>query len=90
MIDTRALADPLLARLPVSAGWRIGHFTRELPLGYLESVKRGRNLIQDPALGALHDALVLVTRGELFAAGRFAEIWKLNTGHYADAIRRVR
>lgn len=90
VIDTRALADPLLARLPASAGWRIGHFTRELPLGYLESVQQRRNLIQDPALADLHDALVLVTRGGLFEAGRFAEIWKLNTGYYADAIPSAR
>lgn len=83
IIDTRALSDPLLARLPVSGAWRIGHFTRELPIGYLESVKTGRNLIQDPRLAALHDALVLVTRGELLDPRRLREIWRLNTGHYA-------
>jgi arabinofuranosyltransferase len=83
IIDTRALSDPLLARLPVSGDWRIGHFTRELPPGYRQSVASGRNLIQDPELAALYDSLVLVTRADLFAPGRFAEIWRLNTGSWS-------
>jgi arabinofuranosyltransferase len=40
-IDPLALADPLLARLPVAPGttWRIGHFERPLPEGYEETLK---------------------------------------------------
>jgi arabinofuranosyltransferase len=40
-IDPLALADPLLARLPVAPGstWRIGHFERTLPDGYEDTVK---------------------------------------------------
>jgi len=40
-IDPLALADPLLARLPVAPGttWRIGHFERPLPGGYEETLK---------------------------------------------------
>ncbi len=39
IIDYYALADPLLARLPAcySPNWRIGHFTRTIPPGYVET-----------------------------------------------------
>jgi arabinofuranosyltransferase len=40
-VDPLALADPLLARLPVTPGttWRIGHFERDLPEGYEDTLK---------------------------------------------------
>ena len=36
LLDVCALADPLLARLPAAYNpeWRIGHFTRMIPVGY--------------------------------------------------------
>ncbi|MCK5851650.1 hypothetical protein KAH27_01365, partial [bacterium] len=39
-IDQFALADPLLARLPVEdkVNWRIGHFERKIPEGYLTTL----------------------------------------------------
>ena len=41
IVDIFGLADPLLARLPaeVPHNWRIGHFQRELPDGYIERVE---------------------------------------------------
>lgn len=46
IVDTFALTDPLLARLPVKRkiGWRIGHFERILPNGYLETIEKRQNL----------------------------------------------
>ncbi|MFH1067171.1 MAG: hypothetical protein V1746_04660, partial [bacterium] len=46
IVDTFALSDPLLARLPVKrkVSWRIGHFERILPSGYLETIKRRKEL----------------------------------------------
>ncbi len=40
-LDPLALADPLLARLPVAPGtaWRIGHFERTPPDGYAETLE---------------------------------------------------
>jgi arabinofuranosyltransferase len=35
IVDPLALTDPLLARLPAEHPWRIGHFRRPLPAGYL-------------------------------------------------------
>ncbi len=43
IVDLYALCDPLLARLPVSdpGKWRIGHYERELPNGYLANPADG-------------------------------------------------
>jgi len=93
-IDQAGLADPLLARLPIyrdgallgppelnaygSLAWRIGHFVRVLPEGYVESVDAGENRLVSPALAEYYDALFLVTHGELWSAERLATILRLN------------
>jgi arabinofuranosyltransferase len=40
VIDTMALGDPLLARLPASPGWRVGHYARAIPPGYIATMER--------------------------------------------------
>jgi arabinofuranosyltransferase len=79
IIDRHALADPLLARLPTIEGWRIGHFPRDIPEGYVDSVRSGTNRLRDPELARLYDALLLVARGPLFRWERLRAIWELNT-----------
>ncbi len=87
VLDGFALADPLLSRLPIrSANWRIGHFVRRLPDGYFKSQQSGRNELENPRLRHFYSAIRTVTRGPLFAPGRFAEIWRLNTGAYKDTL----
>ena len=83
-IDQNALSDPLLARLAVAdpADWRISHFRRPIPCGYRESIAEDTNRLRDPGLARVYDALRLVTRGPLFDAARWREIWRLNTGFY--------
>lgn len=85
IIDRNALADPLLARLPIQdpQNWRIGHFRRQVPAGYTESFFTGQNLIQPPELALYYDKLALLIRGDIWAKERWQEIWKFNTGHYA-------
>lgn len=83
VIDVLALADPFLARLPLRerAGpedWRIGHFERDLPAGYRESIASGANQIQDPRLARLYDDLQLAIKGPLFSADRWRAIIRLN------------
>lgn len=84
VVDVLALGDPLLARLPArdarTGRWRIGHFERELPEGYLETVYRGENVLGDRRLAGYYEQLSLVTRGPLLSWGRLAAIWRLNTG----------
>jgi arabinofuranosyltransferase len=85
LVDRFALADAFLARLPANrtwfrGGWRIGHFYRDLPEGYYESVGADRNLLRDPALRVLYDDVQKVTTGPLFDGERWGAIWRLNTG----------
>ena len=79
IVDQHALSDAFLARQPSTRPWRIGHFVRELPAGYLASVADGRNHLVDPVQRALFDDLQKVIRGPLLAPGRLGAIWRLNT-----------
>lgn len=80
VIDKYALADPLRARMPARAGrWRVGHFIREVPPGYQQSVATDENRIEDPALAAYYARVRLATRGPLWTAARWRAIWFLNT-----------
>jgi hypothetical protein len=84
IVDLNGLADPLLARLAMPPGkpWRIGHFERLVPAGYLETLASGQNLICSPGVRQFYDALKTITRGPLFAPDRLVAIWKMNTGRY--------
>jgi len=64
------------------AEWRIGHFQRRIPQGYLETLKTGRNCLADPQLAAYYDKLALITRGEMLDRQRWLEILKFNLGCY--------
>lgn len=80
VLDGNGLADALMARMPSKPVWRIGHFSREFPPGYAESIKRGANEIQDPDLRAYYAVLLRVTTGDLLYAGRVGDIWSLHFG----------
>jgi arabinofuranosyltransferase len=78
IVDGYALTDPFLARLPVDQNWRIGHFDRSPPTGYLESLSANQNLLADIDLQNLFAQIQLVTRAPLFSRDRWAAIWELN------------
>lgn len=84
IVDLWSLADPLRARLPIKKGsaWRIGHFERKIPEGYLETLESGENRIKDEKLAAFYDKLSIIIRGRLFDSKRLIEIWKMNIGMY--------
>ena len=89
VIDNYALSDPLLARLPVqNKHWQIGHFYRDLPDGYFESLETGENLIVDPDLAAYYTKLRLLIASPLFDGQRLGEIWKFNSGQYDYLVER--
>ncbi len=93
IIDNLGLADPLLSRLPAVQpenvnGWRPGHFYRNIPDGYIQSLENGRNLIRDADLRQYYDAVRIITRGPLFRTGRLKTIWNMNTGKYDNLIQR--
>ena len=92
LVDRNALSDPLLARLPVSPRlyfeFYAGHYFRDIPAGYLESLTSGTNQIADPELHDYYERLRSVVSGPVFSAARFRSIWYLNAGAGRDMARR--
>jgi arabinofuranosyltransferase len=88
IIDPMGLTDPLLSRLPVSDPhrWRIGHFQRVLPEGFIESLRSGDNSIVDPALRDYYGHLRTIARGPLWSAHRLRTIALFNLGHYDNLL----
>lgn len=87
IIDKFAICEPLLSKISYQRdwefkGWRIGHFARELPLGYEETIKTGENKIYNPYLHEYYDKLSTLIKGKIFSWKRFATIFKMNTGQY--------
>jgi arabinofuranosyltransferase len=81
IIDPLALTDPFLARIPVTGDWRIGHFYRDIPQGYAESLAHGQALIVDPELNDLYKTLVIITQSEeLLHPTRLRAIFLMNLG----------
>ncbi|TAH20961.1 MAG: hypothetical protein EAZ08_04435 [Cytophagales bacterium] len=82
VVDSLALAEPLLARLPakdLQNGFFPGHVLRKMPKGLLASHQQNTNLLADKALAAYYDKILLISRGEIFSWQRFRYIWLLNT-----------
>ena len=95
IIDPMALADPLLSKLPSTAywlihkykfnsikKWRIGHFARKIPAGYLETIKTGKNQLEDKDLKKYYEKLSFIIRGDLFNIDRLKEVVNFNLGKY--------
>jgi arabinofuranosyltransferase len=78
LVDVMALADPLLARLPAKRPWRVGHYERRVPEGYLETLASGTNQIRDVSTRALWEQIRQVTRDPLWSRARWTAIWHLN------------
>jgi len=82
VIDPYGLADPFLARLAADPAepWRIGHFRRAVPAGYVETLEQGHNLLEDPDLAAYYDVVSHVTRGPLRDGARLRAALRLALG----------
>jgi arabinofuranosyltransferase len=80
LVDLLALTDPLLARLPAyeDSSWRVGHFRRVLPAGYIETLSHGQPLFADVGVGHLYEQLCDITRGDLLDARRWQRLIGLN------------
>jgi arabinofuranosyltransferase len=86
LVDKYGLGDPLMARLPAEAPWRIGHFIRRPPRGYFETLDMGRNVIKDPAVGQYYEKLKIITEGPIWSRSRWRTILQMNLGAYDDLI----
>jgi arabinofuranosyltransferase len=87
IIDVVALGDPLLARLPAIrpatyADWKSGHFYRQLPAGYVESVINRGNMIEDRDLHEFYNVIRTITRGPIWSTRRLIAIALVNVGAY--------
>lgn len=83
IVDPLALSDPLLARMPVTGWWRIGHFQRSIPEGYIESLTHGKAVIVDPQINEFYKKLKIITQSEqLFTLERLKTIVLFNLGYY--------
>jgi hypothetical protein len=89
------LGDPLLARLPGGTlESPMGHFPREVPKGYVDTIASGTNRIADPDLAAYYDRLHEIVAGPLWSAHRLALIPQFLAGRYNPSldsyVRRTR
>lgn len=83
IIDLLALGDPLLARLPCHKNWRIGHYLRKEPEGYVESIVTGESRLKNPNINAYYTKLKILTQQEdLFTFERLKTIVLFNLGAY--------
>jgi arabinofuranosyltransferase len=92
IVDDFGLGDPLLARLPfrASAGWKIGHFSRHIPPGYVETLESGENSIRSQSMAAYYGLIRQVTRDRIWSLERFKAIWWLNSGQAQKLISGYR
>lgn len=91
IVDTCALADPLLARLSAkhTVKWRIGHFVRQLPTDYVASLQQGRNVLADRTARAYYQSIRKITRAPIFEPDRVSEILRMNLGLIAAPDMRL-
>jgi arabinofuranosyltransferase len=83
IIDPNGLSDPFLAQLPIEGEWRVGHYFRKLPAGYLENIQNAGGSLENANLDTFYRAIILVSRDKnFFSQARLQAIWKLNTGGY--------
>jgi len=90
-VDIVGICDPLLARLPIPDHnrWIIGHFRRNLPHGYLESVLSGEIHIEDEKIAAYYAHLRTITRGPIWSRRRFFTILNMHLGKYDPLIAHL-
>lgn len=89
LVDPLGLSDALIARLPIyvdgalvepernafrERAWRVGHYYRHVPEGYLESLEDRSRTLADPGLAARSRRLDLLTRGPLWTRERWSAI----------------
>jgi arabinofuranosyltransferase len=86
IVDSLGLGDPLLARLPAEKGWRVGHFGRAVPRGYVETLETGANRTAAPFIAAYYSRLSIITRGPLWDRRRLLTILRMNLGTYESLL----
>jgi arabinofuranosyltransferase len=88
VVDHWALGDALLARLPMryDPEWRVGHYTRTVPDGYIDTLRDGTCRIPDPQLCKYVEALHTAIRGPIWSWQRLRTIARFQIGAYDGLI----
>jgi hypothetical protein len=91
LVDPYALGDPLLSKLSVRKPehWRVGHYLRGIPQGYIRSLQDDDDELADPKLHHIYSVVRILTRDPIWSFSRFKEIAKMNLGLYDAEIRSV-
>ncbi|MEL6971991.1 MAG: hypothetical protein AAFO02_17620 [Bacteroidota bacterium] len=90
IVDQLALSDPLLARLPAERrpNLRVGHYFRKIPLGYVETLRSGRDQFADRDLAAYYRHIHRITTAPLWTKERWRSIYLLQSGQLDHLIDR--
>ena len=54
--------------------------------GYLETLRGGRNVLDDPDLREFYDKIVVITRERIWSAHRLKTIFQINAGKFDHLI----
>jgi arabinofuranosyltransferase len=85
-VDKYGLGDPLIARLPAKSPWRIGHFERRVPEGYLQTLETGQNVIRDPEIALYYEKLRIITEQPIWSRRRLRTIVQMNLGRFDSLV----
>ena len=81
IIDPHALADPLLARIPGGSDYSVmGHFHRDVPEGYVETVETGTNRLTDPDLAVYYEHLRVIVADPIWSGHRLFTLIRFLAG----------
>ena len=104
LLDYHAITDPLLSRLPAERpdpvlaamipplaerGWRVGHYLRSPPPGYLRTLATGRNEIRDPALARYYDVVRALACDPVLDRDRLGKLWRFWRGDYDELLAQA-
>ncbi len=86
IIDSLALSDPFLARMPISPETeiRIGHMERKVTREYTQSAISGKAQFSDPHDAKLFESLHRIHSGPIWNKQRWKDIWRLYILHSDD------
>jgi arabinofuranosyltransferase len=76
LVDAAGLTDAFLARMPreTQREWRIGHYGREVPAGYLPTLRTGKMKLTEARHRELYGRLRLIAGGPIFSVARLEAI----------------
>ena len=89
IIDPHALSDPLLARIPGGTPYSVmGHFQRDVPEGYLETIETGTSRLTDPDLATYYAHLRVIIAGPLWSGRRMLTLARFLAGYDDPYLQR--